>query len=94
MSYGVGRRHSLDLALLWLWPRPATVAWIQPLAWESQYAVGVALKRQKKVSESPKSGSITFPSPTPWYFIYIFHMPVIHISTASYLVEHLSTATT
>ena len=25
----------LDLALLWLWCRPATAALIQPLAWES-----------------------------------------------------------
>ena len=27
-------------ALLWLWRRPAAVALIQPLAWESPYAVG------------------------------------------------------
>ena len=36
-----------DLALLWLWCRPAATAPIQPLAWESSYAVGTALKRQK-----------------------------------------------
>ena len=48
MSYGVGRRRSLDLALLWLWRRPAATASIQPLAWESPYAAGATLKRQKK----------------------------------------------
>ena len=31
-----------------LWRRPAAVALIQPLAWESRYAVGVALKKQTK----------------------------------------------
>ena len=48
MSCGVGHRHGLDLALLWLWCRPAAVAPIRPLAWEPSYAEGVALKRQKK----------------------------------------------
>ena len=47
MSCGVGRRHGSDLALLWLWCRPAAVAPIRPLVWEPPYAVGVALKRQK-----------------------------------------------
>ena len=32
--------------LLWLWPRPAAPAPIQPLDWESPYAMGEALKRQ------------------------------------------------
>ena len=36
------------LELLWLWCRPAATALIQLLAWEPPYAVGVALKRQKK----------------------------------------------
>ena len=47
MSYGVGCRLSLDLALLWLWYRLAATALIGPLAWEPPYAMGVALKRQK-----------------------------------------------
>ena len=34
--------------LLWLWYRPATIALIRLLAWELPYAVGAALKRQKK----------------------------------------------
>jgi len=51
MSYGVGCRRGSDLVLLWLWRRPAAIAPIGPLAWESPYAVGAALekaKRQKK----------------------------------------------
>ena len=48
MSYGVGRRQGLDLALLWLWHRPAAVAPIRPLAWEPPYAEGVALKKDKR----------------------------------------------
>ena len=48
MSYGVGCRHSSDLAWLWLWCRLAATAKIQPLAWEHPYATGVALKRIKK----------------------------------------------
>ena len=32
MSCGVGRRHGSDLSLLWLWPRLAAIAPIQPLA--------------------------------------------------------------
>ena len=47
MSYGVGRRRDLDLALLWLWCRLVATALIGPLAWEPPYAVGVPLKRQK-----------------------------------------------
>ena len=40
ISCGVGRRHGLDPALLWLWCRLAAVAPIQPLAWELPYAMG------------------------------------------------------
>ena len=48
MSCGVGRRHGSDLVLLWLWHRLTTTALIRPLAWETSYAVGVALKKKKK----------------------------------------------
>ena len=37
-----------DPALLWLWCRPVATAPIGPLAWETLYAVGMALKRQTK----------------------------------------------
>ena len=47
LNYSVGHRCSSDLALLWLWRKPAAVAAIQSLAWEPPCAVGGALKRQK-----------------------------------------------
>ena len=50
MSRGIGGRHNLDPALLWLWGRPVATAPIGPLAWEPPYAAGTALKRQKKKS--------------------------------------------
>ena len=46
MSCGVGRRHSSDLALLWLWCRPVATAPIRPLAWEPPYAMGADLKKK------------------------------------------------
>ena len=49
MSCGVGRRRGSDLALLWLWCRLAAAAPTGPLAWEPPYAVGVALKRKRKI---------------------------------------------
>ena len=48
MSYGVGHRCGLDLALLWRWCRPEVTALIQLLAWELAYATGAALKRNFK----------------------------------------------
>ena len=48
MSCGVVHRLSLDLALLWLWRRPAPVALIRPPAWKPPYATGAALKKTKK----------------------------------------------
>ena len=48
MSCGIGHRHSSDPVLLWLWHRPVAIAPIQPLAWESPYAAGVALKKSIK----------------------------------------------
>ena len=58
MSCGLSRRRGSDLALLLLWRRPATTALIRPLAWESPYAVGVALKRQKKKKLSVNTAEI------------------------------------
>ena len=51
VSYGVGCRRGSDLAWLWLWHRLAVAALIQPLAWETPYATGVALKRQEEEEE-------------------------------------------
>ena len=64
MSCGVGRRCGLDLALLWLWGRPAAVAPIRPLPWELPYAVGVALKGKKqKTKKTKKRPRCLGPSP-------------------------------
>ena len=48
MSCGVGHIHGSDPALLWLWRRPVATAPIRPLAWESPYASGAALKKVKR----------------------------------------------
>ena len=48
MGCDAGHRRRSDLVLLWLRPRPAAAAPIQPLAWEFPYAAGTALKRKKK----------------------------------------------
>ena len=46
MSCGIGRRHGLDLALLWLWLRPAAVvALIGRLAGKLPDAAWATLKR-------------------------------------------------
>ena len=55
MSRGVDHRHGLDLALLWLWPRPAATAPVQPLAPEPPYTMGVALERQNKIKQTKKT---------------------------------------
>ena len=44
-----------DLALLWLWRRPAATAPIGPLAWAPPYAMGVALKGQKTKTKQNKT---------------------------------------
>ena len=48
MSCGVGLRRGLDPSLLWLWCGSAVTAPIGPLNCEPSYAMGAALKRQKK----------------------------------------------
>ena len=52
---GVGRRHSSDLALLWLWGRPVAIPPITPLAWEPPHATGTALKRQEDKKQTTKN---------------------------------------
>ena len=54
MSCGVGCRDGSNLALLWLWHRPAAVALIQPLAWGPPYTAGAALKSQKTKEKKKK----------------------------------------
>ena len=54
MSCGVSHRCGWDLALLWLWRRPAATALILPLVWEPPYAMSVALKGQKTEKKKKK----------------------------------------
>ena len=54
MSCGVGRRHGLDPALLWLWRRLAATAPTGPLAWKPPYATGVALEKSKRQKKKRK----------------------------------------
>ena len=45
--------------LLGLWYRRAAVAPIRPLAWESPYTTGVALKSKKKQCVAPRPKNLT-----------------------------------
>ena len=53
----LGRRLGSNLALLWLWRRPAATAPIRPLAWEPPHAAGAAQEMAKKKKKI-----------TPWEF--------------------------
>ena len=59
MSYGVGHRCGLDLALLW----PVATAPIQPLAWEPSYATGAALEKAKKKKKTCRYRKYIYISP-------------------------------
>ena len=50
----------LDLALLWMWHRPAATAPIQLLAWK-MFRAGAALKRQKKKGGRETTGNLEEP---------------------------------
>ena len=54
VNSSVGSRHGSDLALLWLWYRPAAAALIGSLAWEPPYAMDVAMKRLKDQKKKKK----------------------------------------
>ena len=60
MSCGVGHRHGLDLALLWLWHRPVVAVLIRLLAWETPYATCAALKVKSKKAKKKKSNNNTY----------------------------------
>ena len=76
VSCGVGHRCSLDpmLWLPWLWYRLEAVALTQPRAWEPPYAMGVALKRQKKMNIIKFSTLIT-----PYCFIFIHNFNLVSV---------------
>jgi len=43
--------------MLWLWCRLAVITLSGPLAWETPYAVGVALKSKKKKEKKKEKSS-------------------------------------
>ena len=71
MSCGVGCRHGLDLALLWLWHRLAAL--IRPLAWEPPHAAGAALKSQKKKKRKKEKKQLL--KIIDLVLEYLFHVP-------------------
>ena len=64
MTCGVGHRHGLDLALLWLRHRLVAIAPIQPLAWGPPYAMGAAQKSKKKKKKKITNKKNQHNSPT------------------------------
>ena len=58
MSCGVGRRRGSDLALLWLWRKPAATALVQPLTWEPPYAAASSPRKGKKRPKKKKKKTI------------------------------------
>ena len=56
MSCGVGCRRGSDLALLWLWGRPAAAAPIQPLAWELPYTDRSCGPKKQRKKEGREEG--------------------------------------
>ena len=54
MSCGIGRRHSSDLALLWLWRRPRAIALIRLLTWGLPCAADVALQKRQKTNKQKR----------------------------------------
>jgi len=59
MSCGINCRRGSDLVLLWLWCRPAATTPIRPLAWETPYAAGAALKGEKTKKEQQQKNEDT-----------------------------------
>ena len=93
MSCGVGRRHCSNLVCLWLWRGPAATALIPLLAWDSPYAVGAALKRQKNklgLHLSVEVAKELYSSParqnieTVCFFGYEYHCNITVIETDKY----------
>ena len=80
MSWGVGRRCGSDLALLWLWCRPADTAPIQLLAWKPSYAEGAALKRQKTKNKKKTNAEAA----GGWWLLYWMAQIQIISSTAGH----------
>ena len=85
MCCAVGCRRGSDLALLWLWCRPAATAPTRPLAWEPPYAMGAALKKIKN-----KKSKYKFPLKYNWLLL-CGYWPFLHLfvnSSTSFLTPY------
>ena len=83
MSCGVGRRCGSDLALPWLWYRPAAAVLIGPLAWEPPHAMGATLKDKKTKKIKKIKFRIlhnSFYSPTAFHLSSIGTLPIMEKS--------------
>ena len=69
VSCGVGRRRGSDLALPWLWCRPAATALIGPLAWEPPHAAGAALKRHTHTQRCQRACLLQLQADLGWDFL-------------------------
>ena len=76
MSCGVGRRHSSDLALLWLCCRPAATTPIGLLAWEPPNTMGAVLKKKKKKKKKNQANNINHSQKTK-YKLFLKHHSLI-----------------
>ena len=88
VSCGIGRRHSSDLELLWFWYRPVATALIPPLAWESPYATGAALKKTKEKRKKECGCSVAHLLLPRWFEIKIIS-PLGWINTKENCSRHL-----
>ena len=68
VSCGVGCKRSSDLALLWLWQRPAAVALIQPLAWNLHMLQMRTLQKNSSQTLSKLRRGGNTPKVTLWCF--------------------------
>ena len=66
MSCGVGHRCGSDPELLWLWPRPAAIALIRPLAWEPPYAARSGPRKGKKTKKKKYQDGISIIIKPSW----------------------------
>ena len=92
VSYGVGRRRGLDLALLWLWWRPAAAAPVWSLAQELPYAADVVLKKKRereRIKHLRNSGKYYMHLPPTFFFcilgLHPWHMQVPKLGVESEL---------
>ena len=64
--------------MLWLRHRLAATALIQPLAWELPYALGAALRRQKKKKKKQKPKTKPKKLHSRWDHLRYLHMNHLH----------------